>query len=171
METDKMKEETAQLIVEAVKFAVIAGINATDCGTELSASLYLNIRDAMFHYKALCDYLQKEDYDGALKHYFNLKEHLARGKKDAVIMQAQAVSKAIFDIMQRKDFDESFGAEDVRKLQLYNHKIKDVILRTRISGSNLADENGYSVDDAWTEIVSYTMKVAKICEEKNVSLF
>lgn len=171
MDIQNIKEETAQLIVEAVKFAMVAGVNAADCGIRLSASLYLNIRDAMFHYKALCDYLQKEDNDGALKHYFNLKEHLIRGKKDAIIIQAQTVSESILDIMQQRDFDELFSMEDIRKLQLYNHKIKDVILRTRVAGSDLTDENIYSVDDAWTEIASYTVKVAKICEEKNVSLF
>lgn len=171
MDIQRMREETAQLIVEAVKFAVVSGVNASDCGISLSASLYLNIRDAMFHYKALCDYLQSGDNDNALKQYFSLKEHLIRGKKDAVIMQAQAVSEAVFDIMQQRDFDELFGMEDVRKLQLYYHKVKDIILRTRLSGSNLTDENNFSVDDIWAETASYTVKVAEICESKNVSLF
>lgn len=171
METQKIMEESAELIINAVKFATVAGVNATDCGIRLSASLYLNIRDAMFHYKALCDYAQSKDEKNMLKHYFNLKEHLIRGEKDAIIIQAQTTSEAIFDVMQQKDFDELFSSEDIRKLQSYNHKIKDVILRVRIAGSDLTEKEKFSVDEIWAEVASYTVKVARICEEKNISLF
>lgn len=171
MEVQKIKEEAANMIIEAAKFATVVGISAADCGVSLSASLYLNIRDAMFHYKALCDYVQNADDINALKHYFNLIEHLIRGEKDAIIMQAQVVSDCIYDIMQQKDFDELFSHEDVKNLQSYIHKLKEVILKIRIAGSDLTREKTLLVDEAWTEVVSYTKGVAKICEGKNISLF
>lgn len=171
MNFEDMINETADLIVEAVKFSTIIGVNSADCGTSLSASLFLNIRDAMFHFKALCEYSEKKDKYGALKHYYNLKEHLLRGEKDAAIVQAHAVSAAIFEVMQQKDFEDIFSIEDIRKMQSYNHRIKEVILKLRLEGSDLVKNNDFSIEDAWGEIAFYTENVEKICKEKNISLF
>lgn len=170
MEIKKLKEDAADMIVDAVKFAAIAGVNASDCGVELSTSLYLNIRDAMFHYKALCDYFD-EDSDSALKHYFCLREHLLRGEKDAVITQAHAIVNALLEIMQQRDFDDEFDSDELRLLQQLDHKVKNVILMVRTSGANLSDGKGFSIGDAWTELVNYTISIVQICRNKNISLF
>ena len=55
-----IKELAAQQIIEAVQFADFAGVNAADFGVALSGSLFRNIRDAMFHFRALCDNLENE---------------------------------------------------------------------------------------------------------------
>lgn len=170
MEICELRENAAKMIVEAVDFASIAGLNATDCGINLSASLYLNVRDAMFHFKALCD-CTDEDTDNILRHYFNLKEHLLRGEKDAVIFQVQAVCDAVYEIMQQKGFNETFQTEEIKQLQILVHSLKDVVLKLRIEGAILPSELTFSVLDAWNEVKNYTMKVVQICREKNVPLF
>jgi len=169
MEIREIKEDAAELIVEAVNFASIAGLTASDCGINLSASLYLNVRDAMFHFKALCDCA--DDVDNVLKHYFNLKEHLLRGEKDAVIFQVQAVCDAVYDIMQQKSFNDMFRNEEIKQLQCLTHNLKDVVLKLRIEGAKLPNESTFSVLDAWNEVKVYTMKVVQICRERNVPLF
>ena len=169
MEICELREDAANLIVEAVNFASIAGLNAADCGISLSASLYLNVRDAMFHFKALCDC--NEDMDNVMRHYFNLKEHLLRGEKDAVICQARAVCEAVYEILQQKDFDAVFQNEEIKQLQLLLHGLKDVVLKLRSEGSALPNESEFSVFDAWNEVKEYTMKVVQICRGRNVALF
>lgn len=166
----EIKLTASNMIIEAVNFASIAGLNATDCGVNLSASLYLNVRDAMFHFKALCD-CNEEDNDNILKHYFNLKEHLLRGEKDAIIFQVQAVCDAVYDIMQQKGFDEIFHIEEVKRLQKLMHNLKNVVLKLRIEGAKLPNESEFSVFDAWNEVTNYTMQVVQICRGRNISLF
>lgn len=170
MEIHVLKEDAAKMIIEAVNFASIAGLNATDCGISLSASLYLNIRDAMFHFKALCD-CADNDKDNMLRHYFNLKEHLLRGEKDAVIFQVQAVCDAVYGLMQQKGFNEIFQSEEIKQLQILVHCLMDVVLKLRIEGAKLPNESVFSVLDAWNEVKAHTMKVVQICRERNVSLF
>lgn len=170
MEIHELREDAAKMIIEAVDFASIAGLNATDCGINLSASLYLNVRDAMFHFKALCD-CADSDMDNILRHYFNLKEHLLRGEKDAVIFQVQAVCDAVYEIMQQKGFNETFQSEEIKQLQALMHSLKDVVLKLRIEGAKLPNESTFSVSDAWNEVRTYTMKVVQICRERNVPLF
>lgn len=164
-----MKKEAADLIIDAVRFAAIAGVNASECGVTFSTSLHLNIRDAMFHYKAMCDSVEKDEKN-FLRHYFNLKEHLIRGEKDVIISQAQTVSEAVFNIMQRKEFSNSFDLNAMKELQFCEHQIRDIILRIRIDGSNLISDQ-FSIDELWSEVVSYTEKITKICEEKGILLF
>lgn len=170
MDVEGRRKKAAKLIIEAVDFAIIAGLGATDCGINLSASLYLNVRDAMFHFKALCD-CADEDTDNILKHYFNLKEHLQRGEKDAVIYQVQAVCDALHNIMQQKDFNETFRLAEIKQLQALMHNLKDVILKLRIEGANLPNESAFSILDAWKEVYAYTVKAVQICRERNVALF
>lgn len=170
MEIRELRENAAKMIVEAVNFASIAGLNASDCGINLSASLYLNVRDAMFHFKALCD-CDDDDMDNILKHYFNLKEHLLRGEKDAVIFQVQAVCDAVYELMQQKGFDDTFRNEEIKQLQSLVHSLKDVVLRLRIEGAELPNESTFSVLDAWNEVKTYTIKVVQICRARNVPLF
>lgn len=170
MEIRELRENAAKMIVEAVNFASIAGLNASDCGINLSASLYLNVRDAMFHFKALCD-CADDDMDNILKHYFNLKEHLLRGEKDAVIFQVQAVCDAVYEVMQQKGFNDIFRNEEIKQLQFLMHNLKDVVLKLRIEGAKLPNESTFSVLDAWNEVKTYTIKVVQICRERNVPLF
>lgn len=170
VDKDKRKENAAKMIIEAVDFASIAGLRATDCGINLSASLYLNVRDAMFHFKALCD-CAEDDVENILKHYFNLKEHLLRGEKDAVICQVQEVCDALHNVMQQKKFNETFRPEEIKQLQELMHSLKAVILKLRIEGANLPNESTFSVVDAWNEVYAYTVKVVQICRERNVALF
>ena len=82
IDKEKMKETAAEQIIEAVEFANIVSVNAADTGTTLSASLFRNIRDAIFHFKAMCDCMEEDE---AVRHFYSLKEHLTRGEKDAVI--------------------------------------------------------------------------------------
>lgn len=169
MDVCELKENAAKMIVEAVNFTSIAGLTASDCGINLSASLYLNVRDAMFHFKALCDCA--DDVDNSLRHYFNLKEHLIRGQKDAVIFHVQAVCDAVYEIMQQKGFNEIFRKEEVKQLQVLTHKLKDVVLKLRIEGAKLPNEAEFSILDAWNEVKTYTIEVVQICRDKNVPLF
>lgn len=104
MKKGEYKDSTSQMIIEAVNFASMASLNAADCGVHLSASLYLNIRDAMFHFKAL--YESDEDSEMS-RHYYNLKEHIVRGEKDAIINYVQQLCDAIHNLMQKNDFKVS----------------------------------------------------------------
>ena len=170
MEIQGLKKNAAELIVEAADFACLAGLNASDCGINLSASLFLNIRDAMFHFKALCD-CKETDTNNILRHYYNLREHLTRGEKDAVIFQVQAVCDAIFEIMQNSQFMSKIGAEERKQLQTLIHSMKDVTLKIRIDGANLSNESALSIKEAWDEVTAYTRKAAQICRENSIPLF
>ena len=165
---EELKESAAKRIIESVNFATVASLNAADCGTNLSFSLYLNIRDAMFHFKALCE---STDDENRLKHYYNLKEHLLRGEKDAIIFQVQVICDAIHDIMQQKGFEEMFEEKEVKELQVLIHSLKEVVLKLRIEGAKLPDEPTFSNLDAWNMVTRYTKSVVGICREKNISLF
>ncbi len=168
MEEQELKENAAKMIVEAVDFASMAGLTASDCGISLSTSLYLNIRDAMFHFKALCD---STDPDNRLRHYFNLKEHLLRGEKDAIICQVHSLCDAIHEIMQQKDFHKIFKQEETKQLQVLVHDMKDVVLRLRIEGADLHSDVSFSVLEAWQAVKVYTDQVVRLCRSKNILLF
>lgn len=170
MELKRMKEEAADLIVEAVKFATVAGVNASDCGIALTASLFLNIRDAMFHYKALCDSAETDE-ENCIKQYYNLKEHLLRGKKDAVILQAHTVCDAVRSMMQQKNYQEKFSPEELKQVKKLVHAVKDVILRIRIAGTELSEDTTFSIEEVWEEVVSCTIEITELCKAKDVPLF
>jgi PAS domain-containing protein len=171
MEIAEMKKEAADMIVGAANFASIAGLNASDCGIGLSASLYLNIRDAMFHFKALCDYADDNDKENVMRHYFNLKEHLLRGEKDAVISQGQAVCDAVDHAIQQNCFDTTLRMEDLKELQNLTHKLKDIILNLRMDGSRLSNETMLYVSNAWHDVTEYTRQMVQICRKRNITFF
>ncbi len=170
MEIQGLKDDAANMIVDAVNFANLAAIHATDCGVNLSASLYLNIRDAMFHFRALCD-CSEDDTNNILKQYFNLKEHLLRGEKDAIICQVQSIHTALYAIMQLKSFHDIFNADEIRQFQRLSHELKDIVLRLRMDGSQLSQKTAFSPLEAWSEVYTYTLKIIQLCRSKNISLF
>ena len=171
MTIQTLKDETAIMIIEAVKFAVLIGVNATDCGIYLSASLHLNIRDAMFHFKALCDCGSDENLELAKRHYYNLKEHIIRGEKDAIISHAHAVNDAVFDIMQLPDFYKKFDAQDIKQLQAYTHGVKNIILQVRLLGTDLSKDGSSFIQETWEEMAEYTLKLARLCQSKDIHMF
>lgn len=171
MTIQSLKDETAIMIIDAVKFAVLVGVNATDCGIHLSTSLYLNIRDAMFHYKALCDCGSDEKLELAKRQYYNLKEHIIRGEKDAVISHAHAVNDAVFDIMQLPDFYKKFDIQDIKQLQAYTHGVKNIILKVRLAGTDLNKDSSSLIQETWEEMVEYTLKIAQLCQSKDIHMF
>ena len=168
--TEQMKTEAARMIVEAVQFAVSAAVNAADCGVELAMSLYLNIRDAMFHYKALCDSLLKGNEDNAMKNYVSLKEHLLRGKKDAVLAHTYIVCKAIGRIMEQKNFNNIFCAEEARRLRSCNNNLKGLVLNVRLAGREPGDEQ-FSIERTWEKVTACTIEAVTLCRNRNISLF
>lgn len=169
MDINEAKKETADSIIEAVKFSVILGILAQDLGIELSASLYLNVRDAMFHYRMLCNYAEKQDNENMLKHYYNLKEHIIRGEKDAIILLSGNVLDALSEISRQNVFDE-FTSSEVKKLQSNSHNIKDIVLRIRTDGIRPDSAKGFPLD-IFSELTVYIKNIVKICEGKNIPLF
>ena len=92
---ENMKETAARQIVEAVQFANFAGVNAADFGVSLSASLFRNIRDAMFHFNAMCDY-----FDTDLKHdvIFNelLSYFTSRNRQNFSVIEFRNLSEPLF---------------------------------------------------------------------------
>lgn len=167
---NEMKQIAADKIVEAVQFANVLGVAASDSGVKFSGSLLLNIRDAMFHFRTMCDYCENDE-EKSRKHYYSLMEHLVRGEKDAVILYGKTVVDAVMDIMQKQAFSDVFSQEDIRRLRHYIHAIKGVFLKLRKSGMHLLGKSGQTIEDAWAEIVEYTEKILEICRKVNVSLF
>jgi len=166
---DEKKSIAANDIIEAVKFAVVSGMYAHDLGIETSASLHLNIRDAMFHYKSLCDYIKDKDEENVCKHYYSLKEHIIRGEKDAIILHAINVLDALSEIEQQKCFEE-FTPSEVKQLRMYNHKIRNVILEIRKGGINPDNRGGFPLNK-FSELKDYIKEIIKICETENIPLF
>lgn len=164
-----MKEEVAREIVDTVLFANVLGVTASDCGVEFSGSLLLNIRDAMFHYKTMCDCCDNGEDDRVVKHYYSIFEHLNRGKKDAVISYSRAVIDAVFNLLQTQTFHKEFSDEDIRAFRNNIHRIKNTYLDLRRDGMHLAD--GKSITQAWKEIKVCTLNITEICKQKNVNLF
>lgn len=165
-----VKQAAADKIVEAVQFAGVLGVTASDNGLKFSGSLLLNIRDAMFHFKAMCDFLECDE-EHAKRHYYSLLEHLMRGEKDAVISYGKIVVDAVFELMQTEEFHELFGKEEIQLLRQYTHGIKNTFLDLRRSGMHVPEKKGKSVEEAWTDTTLYTKKILEICRRKSVSLF
>lgn len=59
----KMRDTATERIAEVVQFANLAGVNAADMGISLSIALFRNIRDVMFHFRAMCDCLEDDGYN------------------------------------------------------------------------------------------------------------
>lgn len=171
MEIKEMRQSAAEAIVEASKFAAMMSVNALDLGIEISASFFLNIRDAMFHFKALCDYAEAGNDEEAVKNYNNLVEHINRGEKDAVIRLTQQAVAAVTSIIQLNSFDSVYMAGDTAKLQHYMHLLKGNLLRIRSSGIRISGNMENSVKEEWTEVVRYILAIDKICKEHGMALF
>lgn len=169
-EQAKMKETAARQIVEAVQFANFAGVNAADFGISLSASLFRNIRDAMFHFNAMCDCFDIDE-DQAAGHYHSLMEHLSRGEKDAVITFGKSVADAVFDLLRLDAVDEVFSKEDIADLQHRVHQIKNTFMDIRIGGMHLKEKKGILVKGAWEQIAEQTEKIVGLCRQRSVDLF
>ncbi|MFI3213757.1 MAG: hypothetical protein R3Y24_10480 [Eubacteriales bacterium] len=165
---EELKDEVAELIIEASDFAISIGMIAVDCGIDLSASLFLNIRDAMFHFKALCESTEEESM---YKHYYNLKEHLLRGQKDAIIFLVQAVCDGILNIMQMQEFEKKFEDVERKQLQIWFHYLKQVILEIRISGADLPKDNVNSVENIYEGIGKCVIEILQMIQNKGMSLF
>lgn len=171
--TDKknMIEESAQQIIDAVIFANCAGVNAADFGVPLSAYLFRNIRDAMFHFRAMCDNSAQGKDEQVSRHYYSLLEHLSRGEKDAVISFGNTVTDAVFSLMQMDNFAEKFSKEDIAELQQSVHVIKNTFMDLREDGMHLKEREGLSVQDGWDIIVKRTEVIIAICQQRGVNLF
>lgn len=150
---EKMKETAAEQIIEAVEFANIVSVNAADTGTTLSASLFRNIRDAIFHFKAMCDCMEEDE---VVRHFYSLKEHLTRGEKDAVISFGKSVADAVFDLIQMSDLDNCFEEEDIAVFRQSTHMIKNIFMDMRTDGMHVKEKPGISVRDAWCSIMRQT---------------
>lgn len=172
---DELLSEAAEAIVSAAKFSAVVSMLANDIGINISASLQLNIRDAMFHFVAMSDTQEDDSTLEFEKNYFNLKEHLSRGKKDAVILFAQDVCNAVMDDADTSMY-ENVSDEECKQLQHYCHNIKNVILEIRLGGRDLSGkidqtEHKVSVDDAWKNVFFYTSSISKILQRYNIKLF
>ena len=165
---EKMKETAAEQIIEAVEFANIVSVNAADTGTTLSASLFRNIRDAIFHFKAMCDCMEEDE---AVRHFYSLKEHLTRGEKDAVISFGKSVADAVFDLIQMSDLDNCFEEEDIAVFRQSTHMIKNIFMDMRTDGMHVKEKPGISVRDAWFSIMRQTEIINDICHKRGVHLF
>lgn len=171
MDTKQMRQSAAESIVEASKFAAMMGVNAVDWGIDISASFYLNIRDAMFHFKALCDYIEAANEEKAVKNYHNLMEHINRGEKDAVIRLIQQAVSAVTSIIQMNGLDSEYTEKEIAMLQRYMHLLKGNLLRIRSSGVNVSDGREFSVKEEWTEVVRHILAIDKICKVHGMTLF
>lgn len=169
MNSDQIKKEAADAIIDAVKYAAGLGKLSFEFGINASASLQLNIRDAMFHYKKLCDYADEDNPEKMMKQYYNLREHILRGEKDSVIMMARNVLEALSEISRKTDF-LSFTSQEVKQLNVYRRGIMDIILRIRISGIDPDTPNTFPVKD-FDELAQYIDAISKMCYKKNISLF
>ena len=167
---ENMKKTAASQIVEAVQFANFAGVHAADFGVSLSASLFRNIRDAMFHFNAMCDYFDTDE-DQAIRHYYSLLEHLSRAEKDAVITFGKSVADAVFDLLRMDAADEVFSKEDIATLQRSVHQIKNTFMDMRAGGMHQKKKEDTLVKEAWNHIAEQTEKIANLCRQRSVDLF
>ena len=129
-----------------------------------------NIRDAMFHFNAMCDCFDT-DRDQAARHYYSLMEHLSRGEKDAVITFGKSVADAVFDLLRMDAADEVFSKEDIAVLQHRVHQIKNTFMDMRTDGMHLKEKKGIPVKEAWDHIAEQTEKIAGLCRQRSVDLF
>lgn len=171
MDGKEMRKSAAEAIIEASKFAAIMSVNATDLGIEISASFFLNLRDAMFHFKALCDYEDTENNEKAIQNYNNLMEHINRGEKDAVIRLIQQAIAAVTSIIQLNGLTSIYAAGDIKRMQRYMHLLKENLLHIRTSGIRVSEMAEVTVKDEWVEAVRRILAIDKICKEHGMALF
>ena len=171
MTCEEMKSQAAQKIVEAAKFAAMVSLNAKDLKIDISASLFYNIRDAIFHFKAMCDYIENGDHDGTVRNYNNLMEHILRGEKDSIILQTQNIINQVTLLMQSQEFNCDYKKEDIKKVQYYVHLLKKVILDIRLEGIGLSGKMGFLVVQEWNKVNRYTVAINDICKSYGKSIF
>lgn len=164
---NELVKEAANWIKTAIEFSAMMGLNAIDFNSELSASLYLNIRDAMFHFKAM---YEAEDEECIYRNYCNLKEHIIRGEKDAIISYAQEVIERIMDIVDSMDYLR-FSESDKKALQKLLHEIKNTILLIRLSGIDEYNKLSKSLTDVWRELANNTVKIKEIFNNQGLTFF
>lgn len=158
------------MIINAVEFDVALALLSVAVGVEISASLRLNVRDAMFHYRTMCRYAEKNDTDNAFRQYYNLKEHILRGEKDAVIMITGNVLDALSDLKQQEYFNE-FSPKEAKIIRQYSHKIKNIRLNIRMDGIDPDSQCGISLDKLSQELSEYISRIKDMCDAKNIDLF
>lgn len=114
---------------------------------EIPPSCYTNFRDALFHFRKMCNSSEEHEI---LRQVFAVREHLGRTKTDARITILLMYAKVAEMLLKRDDIN---GELKIRFRKLL-HKMKNVSMINRIQGMMMSDLviNRFS-DDEISEIV------------------
>jgi len=98
------------------------------------ASPYLNLRDALFHFKKMYIYGNAKNNSGFTKQSACIQEHLNRGLKDFVIhLCSNFYIRVIHNMINSKSVDGKIK-QDLRKLY---HGFKNLVIDVRLEGQSL----------------------------------
>jgi hypothetical protein len=101
------------------------------------ASPYLNLRDALFHYKKMYEAADAENDFDVDQQYACIEEHLNRGLKDfAVCLCANFFTKMLHNMLETKAKSITDGIR--RKLRHIYHEIKNIVIEIRLDGQVLS---------------------------------
>lgn len=125
--------KTAQYLKDYEKYASV-------WKKDIPATCYTNFRDALFHFRKMVDCLEEHEI---MQQAFAVREHLSRARTDAKTAVIFHYSKIASCFLQDDSVDRNI------KIQLRNslHQMKNIVLKTRISGMVMSETSINSVSE------------------------
>lgn len=145
---------SADLLEEYEKYALVGE-------WELPLSCYTNFRDALFHFRKMCNSSEEHEI---MQQAFAVKEHLGRARTDARSAIFLVYAKVAEKLLERDDIGGKLKVQ-FRELR---HKMQNISMVNRIQGMMMSDVviNRYS-DDEISEIVQeYLDLLQKECMDQ-----
>jgi hypothetical protein len=168
---EQLRINASEEIVKAVRKISAISITCKDLGIPFSSSLFINIRDAMFHYKKLCD-KGIDDIKIAEEQMCSITEHILRGIKDVLIELINTVIDVIETVRTYNSYEESLSLEERKEVRELVHNLKRYLLSIRADGMYLAYFSSDIVnDEKLKEMMNKILRLNEICEKREIHLF
>lgn len=107
---------------------------------EIPVTCYTNFRDALFHFRKMTNCAEEHEI---MQQAFAVKEHLNRARTDAKISVLFYFSRVANYLMNEKEVDFNTKC----KLRIFLHKMKNVIMMSRIDGMMMSDVSINKISD------------------------
>lgn len=113
---------------------------------EIPVTCYTNFRDALFHFRKMANCGEEHE---VMQQAFAVKEHLNRARTDAMTSVLFYFSRVANCLME----EGGVNADTKAQLRIFLHKMKNVVMMSRIDGMMMSDAAIYKVGNENVEEV------------------